>query len=237
MYVYALNSTHIQQTGPLLFRCNLNNSPKQRTMKKDAKEQIKGKLQEWKAQMENLYVQLNTEPGRYSEEFEEQKKNLSEWIEQRKEQLDEMGEIGEEKTRHLKQKLEELRVQAALGKAETRDAFKEQQKDLNKRLRELKDSLGDLSELTQSETREFRERMSDRLDYYHTQFDILRLKMHLARLDSEDAWQERKKDIKSRLNDLREKLEEGEEKAAHRWEHFRTEMGEAWKHLKKSISE
>ena len=94
----------------------------------DLKETIKGKLEEWKSDIESLQLTLHLGKADASDEFEKQKQNLSKWLTEAKEKL---VEIKDEKATDLKTKIEELELQAALGKAEGEDELKKQQKNIH----------------------------------------------------------------------------------------------------------
>ncbi len=77
--------------------------------------------------------------------FENQKGKLSNWAKKFEKELNKLEGLSEEKANHFKGKLQNLRAQLALGKAETEVILQEQQKKIYQAIRELKQSISGIS--------------------------------------------------------------------------------------------
>lgn len=199
------------------------------------KDKTKEKLNELKAKAEHLNVQLHLGAKEAKEEFENQKKNLGSWVDVIEEKLKDFKDLGAEKTQKLKTSIDELRVQAALGKAESEDIMDEQAKKINKGIHTLKHNMADVLDASEEKAKDLSEKSKDRLDDFHTQFDLFRLRTHLGRKEVAETWDEKKKELSEKLHELNVKIDQNKEVASEKWDHFTDEVSEAWKHLTKAF--
>lgn len=198
-------------------------------------EEIKEKLNDWKGQIEHLNVQLHLGTSEAKEEFEKQKKKLGIWIDETKLKLSDLENEGMENATALKSSLEDLRVQTALGKAETEDALKEQRKNLSLGIQEFQRKADIFHNASEIKIREFAEYTSNQLDDFQTTFDLFRLHFHLGKSDFEEEWKDKKREISNKIHDLKSKLEQKSEETSENWDDFSSEMSEAWKHVKSAF--
>ncbi len=196
------------------------------------KEKTQRKLNAWKASLEHLNVQLHLGAEEAKDEFEKQKKNLAHWIDITGEKLHETKDISKEKALQLKTAMEELRVQAALGRAETEDALKEQQENLKKGIHNLKYNIAEVYKTTKEEIDDFADKAHDKLDDFHTRFDLFKLHAHLAKMDAGETWAKKKKELSVKLHNLNTKLEESKDTSSDKWDHFSKEIAAAWHHFR-----
>ncbi|MCI5058680.1 MAG: hypothetical protein MRY83_21390 [Flavobacteriales bacterium] len=202
----------------------------------DIKGKIDQKLKEGKAILEHLNVQINLGAMEAEVEFEKQKRNFRKWLDDASAQLDEAIKGGEKELENLKPKLEELRVQAALGKAETRDALKEQQKEMSRSLHNFRQEMKKIYEASQNKWSDFWNSSDDKVNEFHTKFDLFKLQFHLGKKESEEALNEKKKELSKKLEEFKLKLDEKAEVGEEKWDHFTSELSEAWSHLRKAVT-
>ncbi len=199
------------------------------------KDRAKAKLTDWKASVEHLNVQLHLGAAEAREEFEKQKKNIGSWLDIIEDKLKNTKDLGTEKALKLKTSLEELRVQAALGKAESEDVMYEQVKNINKGIHNLKHNLNQTIDASEEEFHELSEKSHDRLDDFHTRFDLFRLRAHLGKKEVEETWEDKKKELATKLHELDNNLDKSKHAASEKWEHFTEEVSESWKVLKNAF--
>jgi len=216
-----------------------NNGEKMIMMSDKKKEKLKGRIQEklnnWKNSAEHLNVQLHLGAEETKDEFEKQKRNLNDWIDIQSKKLHNVKDISHEKALQIKTAMEELQVQAALGKAETEDALKEQQMKLSNDIHNLKLLINKNFSRVKGNTTELLEEINETLDDYHTRFDLFRLQTHLSKMGANESWNEKKKELSAKLNDLGARIERKKEKASERMDDFSDEMSEAWSHIRKAF--
>lgn len=199
------------------------------------KTKIQNRLDALKAKAEHLNVQLHLGAAEAKDEFEKQKKNLKVLVDNVQDRLKDVKDLGEDKATNLKATIEELRVQAALGKADTADALDDQAKKINKGIHSLKQQLSKSAHKAEETAHHITEDTKEQLDDLHTQVDLMRLRAHLGKMEASDTWDEKKKEIKHKLNDFNQKLDQGKDLAEDRWEHFSEEIAEAWSHVKNAF--
>ncbi|MEQ8323078.1 MAG: hypothetical protein RIC15_06715 [Vicingaceae bacterium] len=196
---------------------------------------IKEKLNQWKAQAEHLNVQMHLGAAEARDEFEIQKKHLEGWVNDTKQVVEELEDSAEENYTALKTKLEELRLQAALGKADAEDAFNIQQKDLSRAMHEARQEIDKLYDKGNEKTKEFLSDSADQIEHYQTRFDLFRIQLNLGAKEAAQYWTEKKKDLRLKLHEVNQKIDHASEEAGEKWDEFSDEMSEAWKHFKKAF--
>lgn len=199
------------------------------------KEKGQQKLKEWKSQAKELNHQLHLGTVETKEEFEKQKKRLTRWLDSLAQKVENSKDVTKEKALSIKSSLEELRVQATLGKAETEEHLKEQQKKIALGLHNLKQNLSEVLHSSKEGTHELVEEVSDQLDDFHTRFDLFRLQFHLGKIEAKKEWDEKKKELSHKLSVVKAKLLGAEKATSNKWEGFSSEMGDAWGHFKKAF--
>ncbi len=129
----------------------------------------------------------------------------------------------------LRTSLDELRVQLALGKAESREAFQAQAVKIERILNKLekiirKNKLAD-KQLTQ---------LAVEIKKFRIKMDILKLRYELKKIDVSRDFEQFKKDFSAKLERSKEKLDT-QPKGKVKWEHFNMEINKAYKHFKKAF--
>lgn len=207
-------------------------------MKKDQihGEKAQRKLNDWKSLAENLNILLHLETAGIKDEFENQKKSLNAWLESANSSLHIIKDLSAEKVQKLKSSIELLRVQAALGKAETEDTLKEQQQQISDGIQQLQMDIADAYDSSNVKIGNFAWETIDNLDDFHTRFDLCRLQLHLGKEEAKEDWEQKKKEISNQLQKINIKIANGYEDRADNWDHFSEEITKAWKHIKSAFA-
>lgn len=100
-----------------------------------------------------------------------------------------------EAMRRAATELEELQLQAALGKAEARDKYEELKKKFNGYVHEAKEKF---------------EAGKDKVDDLRNQFEALKLQLSLGKADTIDAFKEQKEKILNAIGELERKIKGNE---------------------------
>jgi hypothetical protein len=199
-------------------------------MKGKEKKRIKG----WKSLVDQLQVQLHQGAEEAKDEFENQKINLTTWLDSVGEKLDKAKDLGSEKAQKLKSSVEELRLQAALAKAETKDEIEEQQKKIAEGIHQLRHEISETVDDSKEKVAGIHVKMDDKLDDYQTRFDLFRLQLHLGKMETEENWEEKKKDIGEKLSQLKTKLKTKGKELDGKWDEFSSEISEEWKQIREN---
>ncbi|MCB0754111.1 MAG: hypothetical protein H6603_08900 [Flavobacteriales bacterium] len=199
------------------------------------KKTIKDHLETLKTTVEGLNVQLHLGKADAEKAFEEQKANLRDWAVKMRSRVDEAKELNKEQATKIKATLEELRLQAALGKATSEDLLREQQQELKKKMEQLRSDLDLVFDTGKEHSDQILEELSLKLHDYQIKFDIFKLQLQLAKMEGEQAFEKRKKEAEAKLQEFQKDLEKRAEEASGKLEHFSKEMSQAWKHVRKAF--
>ena len=193
------------------------------------------RVQALKSMLEELNLQLHLGKADAETAFEEQKANIRDWAAKMSSRLDEAKDLNEENLTKIKGALEDLRVQAALGKANTEDLLKDQQAELKKRLEQLRSDIDIVFGTGREHSDEFLEDLSLRLHDYQVKFDIFKLQLQLAKMESDQEFEKRKAEVADRIKQFQGDVEKRASDASDKWDQFSSEMTEAWKHIRKAF--
>lgn len=201
----------------------------------ELKEKVKKRSKDLKAYVEKLNVQLHLGAAEAKDEFENQKRNIREWTHTTRQNLSEYGEKSEEKVKQLQSKIDELRVQAELGKAETEEVLQDQQKKIRMLIHEVEVEAKALYNTSEGKLNELSSDIRNEVDYLKTSFDLFKLRLAYAKTETKEAWEAKKKEIVAELNELKNKIEEEKSTLSENWNKFKSEMSESAKHFKKAF--
>ena len=190
---------------------------------------IKG-LRKAAEELEQFRLQASLGKAQAKDIYEEAKKKFDVYIHEAKLRLDNAKGIAAEKVIQLKTALEELQLQLALGKAETKEAFEEQRKKIEHALHSLEAFLR-----SNKTSNEYYSTLLMETEKFRIKLDILHMHYKLNRLSKLEKLEEKKTDLSKKLSDLKNRLAKREQEAEGKWEHFREEISDAYTHLKKAF--
>jgi len=199
------------------------------------KEKEYKKLNEWNSLADDLNALLHLEAGVIKDEFENQKKHLKVWLESVNEWLSKAKDVSDEKKKKLKTSVEKLHGQVASGKADTEDALIEQQKNISNGIEQLKINITEAYESSKTKIGNFAWEAADKLDDFHTRFDLFRLQLFLGKEEAKEEWEQKKNEISEQLQKIKINIANGYEDRVDNWDHFSSEMTDAWMHIKKAF--
>jgi uncharacterized protein YpuA (DUF1002 family) len=125
-----------------------------------------------------------------------------------------------------------LRVQAALAKAETKDEIEEQQKKIAEGIHQLRHEISQTYGDSKEEYEKIHRKMDHKLDDFQTRFELFRLQLYLGKMEAEEDWEQKKKEIADKLSQLKTKLKTKGEKLEGKWDEFSGEISEGWKQIR-----
>ncbi|NND94159.1 MAG: hypothetical protein HKN45_04790 [Flavobacteriales bacterium] len=169
-------------------------------------------------ELEEMQVQAALFKYEARDKYEEVKKKFSTFIHESKAALD----AGNEKFTELQAKLEALKVQLALGKADTLDLFLEQKKNLFATLHDIEYKIKGNPVFA---------RLMVEIEKFKLELEMLekRYKEKREARKQSSTYEDRKKDFSSFVEGIKGRFSKKDET---KWEHFQTEISEAFKHLK-----
>jgi len=170
----------------------------------ELKDSIQNRLQSIEKSLDEFQLQLALGKAEALDEFEKQKKRLSEFVFEFQQKIESLT-TENELINKLKSALQELQLQLSLGKAESKEVFEEQKEKIIK-------VVGDLEEIIKAD-KKIDEKFADLYDYldnstqnFRTALDILRLQINLGKAEAEDNFEQVKKELSPVFSDLKEKI-------------------------------
>ncbi|MCB2222162.1 MAG: hypothetical protein KQI35_17395 [Bacteroidetes bacterium] len=205
---------------------------KQNTINKETEQK---KLNEWNSLADDLNALLHLEAAVLKDEFENQKNHLKVWLEYVNDWVSNVKDVSEEKKMQLKSSVQKLRDQVAAGKADTEDALIEQQQNISNGIEQLKINITEVYGASKTKIGNFAGEAADKLDDFHTRFDLFRLQFYLGKEEAKEDWEQKKKEISNQLQKIKLSIANGYEDRADNWDHFSDEMTDAWMHIKNAF--
>lgn len=190
-----------------------------------------GGLRKAASELEEFRLQAALGRAEAKDTYEDVKKKFSAFIHEAKITLDEGRKNAEGNAVQLKAILETLQVQLALGKAETKVAFRDQAKKISSALVVLE------SFLRKNKTAdEYFSRLKMESEKFKIKLNIVKLQYELNKLKAQDDFEEKKKDFSKKLGEIKKRLVKKEKEAKSRWNHFYDEASETYTLLKKAFA-
>ena len=178
-------------------------------------------------EIEALRVQVALGTAEAKDLYEETKKKFYSYIQEAKTKFNTLK--NKEDVIRLMNTFEFLQVQLALGKAETKEVFEEQEKKIIKALNKLeRDVKGD------ERYSEAYARIHLEIEKFKIKLQLLGLHYELKKIKTEYSFEQKKKEFLSNLSELKTRMLTKKEKD--NWEHFKEEIQEAYSHLKNAFT-
>lgn len=149
--------------------------------------------QEW----QDLQSEWAPEREEAAKRFEQLKSRFSAILKELEKEVGQSTEKGKEDLQRL---IQELRVQLALGKAETLEAYEEQKENITRQWHKLRASLAHTSTYHQ-----FQEQLMD----WRVKLDLLRVQYALSKMDLKSDWKEISSRLKKEFGHIEKTIESG----------------------------
>lgn len=192
-------------------------------------EQMKQFVAEWQKRLEDMQVQFTLGKMDATEAFETQKTQFRSMLQNMKDSLDKGTDLAEEKAAEMRTKLEELRVQLALGKADGMDAFEEQRKKIEIAM----------NEIYQSGRKNFDENYRKSLtmfdhnaEAFKTGLEIVKLQFSLAKMDAKEELADKQKEIGDKMLELNNQFKTIQHQAMENMDEMNKQLRENFEKMK-----
>jgi ElaB/YqjD/DUF883 family membrane-anchored ribosome-binding protein len=189
------------------------------------------KLEEIRERMHNRKVRWEQKLNALEAQLEATTEQAMKRVQDTALALVEAAEALEEKlepaAKELKQSLEELRVQTALGKAETRDAFQAESRRVRQQLHAAEEKLDQLGEELEGRAGKEMEHFVNAGDHLRAELEAAELQFALGRAEARDAMAEGRAELRGKLAEAREDLKQASHLAGERWHAFEERMADA----------
>ncbi|MHB2018048.1 MAG: hypothetical protein ACYCW6_13945 [Candidatus Xenobia bacterium] len=187
-------------------------------LSKEALHRIEADLEMLQARVDSLEAQVSLPRQQATERLEQAKQRMRDALDDVKGEFSRQQSLAAEHRQKLAQAVDELKLQIALGKAETRDAIEAQSKT-------FESAVGSFEHVTAAEMSktahylwEYYQQVRNRLE---AEFDAANVR---AREEMSNQWEKRKADLLGQVRHWREELEVERKKRAQKWEQFQGEL-------------
>jgi tRNA U34 5-methylaminomethyl-2-thiouridine-forming methyltransferase MnmC len=201
-----------------------------KTFEKPILEKIADKLLKAQQEIDELVIQFALGKAEGKEKFEEIKKEFRQRVSEFKKLLEIVAL--DFLTPETRQKIEELEVQLALGKAESKELFEEQKKKIMKALLEVEAAIKPWINSTK-----LPDNFSHDVEKFKLKLEIIRLKFQLKKFEIKDAFKNNMADARRKIEKISTGIKQKLEAGSFKYDDFRDEMSLAYKHLKKALTD
>ncbi len=185
-------------------------------------------------ELEDLREQVEARSEKeVSEKLESHKSSFMTFIDRSKERMDQI--LSGDAALKARQSLDELRVQLALGKAESKEALEEQREKVDHALHEAEARYSMLKEEANDDFHEWSDEFKDWKEKLQTRMDIARLQFALGKAEAKEEMETKRQDLSKRLQSMKQKAIEAEEKGEEKLSSFSEEMSESFSHFRKAV--
>ncbi len=191
-------------------------------------------LKKW---VDDLADKLDVSNEDFADELQKEKTSLNDWITAVR---DEIEEEASETMTTLKGKLDELKLQLTLGKAEARDMAEEQEHKIRTSMNEVRTAIIDVRKDTTSETHSAVDKLESGLSSMgaalETKLELARMKFSLGKADLMEEFEETKEELRKKWDEAVKEMQATAEKAETRGEALTKEMEELYGKARSVIS-
>jgi hypothetical protein len=184
----------------------------------EIRETIDRKLDGLEKRASALNAQLNRSKDNAVEELEARKSQLGDVLKTFKTKIEESKEVVDAKKTEIQSRLEQLQVQLALGKAETRDALEEQKKKISDAVKTLETNIDEGIDDAATGFESIKQDLVELSDALDAEMESLDAKFEMEKVTKKAEFEEQKKKLADKIeafrNDLSVKKGIAEEKTA-----------------------
>jgi len=204
-------------------------------IEKSFADKVNEKINDWSVKLGDLKEQFETESNKSIDEFENQKAKLGDWVNEATDKIKKYADLDEAKVADFKNTLNDLKEIASQKKAETIHILNDQHQKLSGELDNLKGHLTKIFNESSNEVKAFSEDSLDKLEHFHSKLDISKLHAENLEKEGEATWNEKKKEITGKIQELKSKLENSKDLTEDTWENFSNEISDAWKSIRNAF--
>lgn len=168
-----------------------------------------------------------------AENLESHKSSFLSFIDTSMERLDSV--LSGDAAHSARQALEELRVQLALGKAESREALEAQKNKLDSALHDAEVRYASLKEEANDDFHKWTSEFEEWTEKIQTRMDIAKLQYSLGKAEAKEELEKKRQGLSKQLQSMKEKLDALEDKGEDKVETFSKELSDSFSHFKKAV--
>jgi hypothetical protein len=179
-------------------------------------------------ELDELVVQFALGKAEGKEKFEEIKKEFRQRVSEFKKLLD--APAAKLLTPESRRKIEELEVQLALGKAESKELFEEQKKKILKTLSHVESEVKNWVN-----SGKLPADFSHDIEKFKLKLEIIRLKFELKKFEVTDAFKDQMTHARQQVDKIKTSVKDKFKEKSDQYENFHDEILEGYAHFKKAL--
>jgi len=200
---------------------------------KEIREAIDTKLDKYEAEASAIESQLNLSKDKAIEKLETQKKQFADVLTGFKAKINESKAIAQEEKTKIQNQLENLRVQLALGKAESKAAYESQKKAIEDAIKSFETSIDrELDEAVDAVT----SKLIGEANALGAQLDAMKVQFERAKAEGQAQFEEQKKELAAKVQAFRQDLREKKQRAVNKGTAFESELSAGLSQVKTAFS-
>ena len=181
-------------------------------------------------ELEEFMVQAALGKAEARDTYEELNTIFDKHLHQSKVNVESIKDLSKEKLTALKTIIENLQVQLALGKAETKDVFETQQAKIVNALNQLEEFIKNNKFANEQYSHLLLE-----MGKFKIKLDILKMRYELGKLEARIEFKDKKKELAKKIDEIEERLTMKKDTVTNAWSDFTEEISKAYAHFKKTI--
>jgi hypothetical protein len=201
----------------------------------DIRKSIDKRVDAWEKSALAFEAQLDAGKAAVADRIEQQKDRVGDALDRAKDALDRSVDTADATKEELRSDLDHVKVQLALGKMETRQAYEEQKKKISDAVGRLEASL------------DAREAASDRaieeaIDAWvaeeitlEAELEAAAIQWELERVERKAEWDNKKQEARNKVRAFRRRLEEGRSAGKGKLEAFAGQADEGFEQVKQAF--
>lgn len=191
------------------------------------KQKLSEELEELRQQ-----VEARTEE-QVAENLESHKSSFMSFIDKSMETIDSV--LSGDAALKARQSLDELRVQLALGKAESKEALEEQKEKLDSALHDAEARYASLKDDSNDDFHQWTAEFGEWKEKLQTRMDIAKLQYSLGKAEAKEEMEKKRQGLSKQLQSMKEQLDTLEDKGEEKVEEFTKEISESFSHFRKAV--
>ena len=200
---------------------------------KEIREAIDTKLDKYEAEASAIESQLNLSKDKAIEKLETQKKQFADVLTGFKAKINESKAIAQEEKTKIQNQLENLRVQLALGKAESKAAYESQKKAIEDAIKSFETSIDrELDEAVDAVT----SKLIGEANALGAQLDAMKVQFERAKAEGQAQFEEQKKELAAKVQAFRQDFREKKQRAVDKGTAFESELSAGLSQVKTAFS-
>lgn len=195
----------------------------------ELKEQGQQTLENFKALLDELQVQVNLGKREATDLMNKERKNLRNYISKERAFLKQTAQKSSEHEKNLMNKFATLQDDLDNKIPNSKRAFDSYKKNVLQDIYSLEYAI-------KTESYDVRKSLQKKLDSFKTKLDGYRLQVAISDFDHRDQLENKKIELNDRINDIR-KMVKDRQTEDKKWENFSGEVSSSFQHMKKAFSE